>query len=119
MSTEKILEERGKTHGDFRENAQVSQNIKGLIKERLHMQDLYIPPFMKEAIDMISHKLSRIAVGDPFEPDHWKDIAGYAELVVRGLKKELVDQEEMVRKEPGSCSLGVAEGPIRNFERKG
>ena len=103
MSTEKILEERGKTHGDFRHNAEVSQLIKGIIKERLHMHDLYIPPFMNEAIDMISHKLSRIAVGDPFESDHWQDIAGYAELVVRGLKKREEPEEEL----------------IRNFERKG
>jgi hypothetical protein len=35
---------------------------------------------------MILMKLARVIAGNPNEPDHWRDIAGYAELVVRSLE---------------------------------
>ena len=41
-----------------------------------------------EAINMICHKLGRIANGDPTYDDSWRDIAGYAMLVVRYLNGE-------------------------------
>lgn len=37
-------------------------------------------PFQREALDLIATKISRILTGDPFAPDHWDDIAGYAHL---------------------------------------
>lgn len=40
---------------------------------------------MKESIHMIQQKIARIICGDPFEPDHWRDIEGYARLVSREL----------------------------------
>jgi hypothetical protein len=33
-----------------------------------------------EALEMICTKIARILSGNPNDPDHWKDIAGYAEL---------------------------------------
>lgn len=40
-----------------------------------------MPPDMGVALDMICHKLARIAVGDINYVDNWIDIAGYATLV--------------------------------------
>ena len=41
-----------------------------------------------ESIDMICHKLGRIANGDPFYDDSWRDIEGYARLVTNFLEKK-------------------------------
>jgi hypothetical protein len=39
-------------------------------------------------LEMIAHKIARILSGDPNHRDHWEDIAGYAELVVREIDGE-------------------------------
>lgn len=75
--TEQILSERGKTNGDYGLMSEISQEIKKAVKSQ-HGDN--IPPYMKESIDMIAHKLGRIGAGDPFTEDHWRDIAGYATL---------------------------------------
>lgn len=46
-----------------------------------------LEPYQIVAIDMILHKLARIACGDPNYVDNWHDIAGYATLVERELLK--------------------------------
>ena len=39
----------------------------------------------KEALDMIAHKIARILSGaDPHDSQHWEDVAGYAQAVMRG-----------------------------------
>jgi hypothetical protein len=43
---------------------------------------------MRESLDMISNKIARIVNGNPSEPDHWIDIAGYATLIANRLIKE-------------------------------
>jgi hypothetical protein len=35
----------------------------------------------RESLEMNQHKVARILAGNPDEPDHWFDIAGYATLV--------------------------------------
>lgn len=75
--TEQILAERGKTNGDYGLMSEISQNIK---REMCGHRGGTLPPYMQESIDMIAHKLSRIAAGDSFTEDHWRDIAGYATL---------------------------------------
>ena len=84
MNTKEILEERGKTHGDFSDNARVSQQLKMIVREEHGYRKLN--PVQKEAIDMILHKISRALCGNPNEPDHWEDMAGYSTLVVNRLK---------------------------------
>lgn len=44
-------------------------------------------PIHKEALDMIVHKIGRILNGNPNYIDSFRDIAGYAELVVNYLKE--------------------------------
>ena len=80
-----ILSERNNTHGDFGECAAVSQGILRVLSTGSRWNDLN--DVQREAIQMISHKLHRIVCGDPNEQDHFLDIAGYATLVVKDLKK--------------------------------
>lgn len=75
---DKILAERGKTHGDFSNQAECAQDL----KKAFYLWAMHnrLTPYMKESVDMILHKLARISTGDPFVEDHWDDIAGYAKL---------------------------------------
>ena len=72
-----ILEERGKTNGDYTEMCTVIRKLKmAMLTGHMNMNAVQL-----ESIDMICHKLGRIAAGDPNKEDHWRDIAGYATLV--------------------------------------
>ena len=80
METNEILAERGKTHGDFAENAVCSQNLKAIVYG--HGCEL-LTPVQREALDNICQKISRIITGNPNHKDSWVDIAGYATLAAR------------------------------------
>ena len=75
--TSQLLETRASTHGDYGKTAETAQALKRAMYDarRLPRAD------MRESIDLICTKMARIANGDPTEPDHWRDIAGYAQLV--------------------------------------
>lgn len=75
----RTLIERGKTHGDFRTNGSIMQRLKINMRAEHGWENL--TEEQKEALEMIQHKIGRILSGNPNEPDHWKDIAGYATLV--------------------------------------
>ena len=79
-----LLAERGKTHGDYAVRAQITQDIKKVLHGSPNWQPTskrHLSPMQKETLEMIAHKMGRILAGNPDEPDHWADIAGYAELV--------------------------------------
>ena len=91
QSTEETLKERGNGYGDFDKHAVIAQELKevffaGVIHAGKDKSD--IPYYMWEAVDMICHKLARIANGDPTYIDSWADICGYSQLVVDELTKE-------------------------------
>ena len=96
VDVKSILEERAKTHGDFRDVAELSQDLKNALrKHTAKMSDR--APFSNsksktssqcEALDNIAQKMARIICGNPNEPDHWRDIAGYATLIVNDLEKK-------------------------------
>lgn len=73
-----ILAERGKTHGDYGEHAEITQQIKRLMQVQPNWAALY--NHERETLDMIAHKVGRILAGNPHFEDHWRDIAGYATL---------------------------------------
>ena len=75
------LNERGKTHGDFGKQADTAQELKTAIHRGLEARGVSIASDQLEALHMICTKMSRIIHGNPSEPDHWRDIAGYATLV--------------------------------------
>ena len=101
QSTEATLAQRGTRYGEFRDNSEVTVAIEDIIQERLwdkldgpeepgnwDRYSEFVPPYIQEAIHMIAHKLSRIACGDHTYDDNWRDIAGYATLVVEELNKD-------------------------------
>lgn len=84
-----ILEQRAKTHGDFKDHAYLSQILKNTFySKRPNCDREELPYTQKEALAMIFHKIARIGAGNPNEIDHWRDIAGYALLVVRELESD-------------------------------
>ena len=87
------LEERGTRYGEFPNHAQISQDIQNAIVKGWLMkgsgEDLHdLPAYMLEALTMIAHKIGRIVNGDPYYDDSWRDIAGYATLVVNELENQ-------------------------------
>ena len=82
--TKALLITRGNTHGSFETNAEVSQKLKRIFR----MPGYDLSNVQLEALDMIALKLSRILSGKADFADHWHDIAGYAELVVKDLNNE-------------------------------
>ena len=82
-----LLNEREQTHGRFEEVAYTARTI------RLAMTRDGLSAVQEEALGMIASKLARITCGNPDEPDHWRDIAGYAELVVRDLRRESIARQ--------------------------
>ncbi len=74
-----IINERSKTHGDFKDNARITQGIKDYV---LYYRTPNLGNTQRESIDMIAHKMSRIVSGEWRFKDHWIDVGGYAELAV-------------------------------------
>lgn len=77
-TTEALVAERGTTHGDWLENAEVIQGLKRYMQTRPGWGSLY--PHEREALEMVCVKAGRILAGNPHFADHWDDIAGYAKL---------------------------------------
>ena len=84
-TTEQIIAERDKTHGDFADNAKIMQYFKDT--GRCHFGWQKLDPTKREALEMIFHKIGRILCGNAEERDHWDDIAGYARLAADRCKK--------------------------------
>jgi hypothetical protein len=80
------LTKRGKRYGSFADNAKCAQEIKTVIQLSPNWNRL--TAYHREALDMISSKLSRILTGDPDYEDNWRDIAGYALRVAEILTGE-------------------------------
>lgn len=82
--TQTLVNERGKTHGDFADHARITQLLKDVIKIELVRRHQRGQPKLtstqKESIDMILHKIGRVVAGEAGFQDHWDDIAGYAKI---------------------------------------
>lgn len=79
-----VLEERGKRYGEFDKHARITQGIKAFMVSGQSWNRC--TPSMKEALEMIAHKIGRIVNGDPMYLDSWVDISGYNELVIKELR---------------------------------
>jgi len=80
-NVDNVLDERGARYGKFIGHAQISQELKQVIKSHLNERGKVLDHDQKEALDMVCHKIARIINGDPNYSDSWIDIAGYAKLV--------------------------------------
>lgn len=76
------LSAREVTHGKYRDTAEIAQELKGVVRKN----DAQLTDPQRETLDLICTKIARILSGNPNEPDHWHDIAGYARLI----EKELI-----------------------------
>lgn len=82
VSINETLAERGNRYGSFSSHAKISQDLKNTIFTHANKNPATFTPAQVEAIEMICHKLARIANGDPHYDDSWRDIAGYSQLIV-------------------------------------
>jgi len=102
MKTEEILNEREKTHGDFKIASETHYRAKALF--RPVMEQNGTPVYRIEAVEAIIAKLNRIVHGNHDHADHWDDIAGYAMLGKGG-----------ERKNPSSCDKVSMKTPETSF----
>lgn len=86
-STDQLITERGSRYGKFKDGAEIMQSLKDVMRDVDSWNNLTAS--QKEALDMIQHKIGRILNGDPTYDDSWKDIAGYATLIVNELNGEV------------------------------
>jgi hypothetical protein len=77
------LAARGERYGRFIDNAATAQRLKTIMRATRKWDDL--PPDMREALDQIACKISRLLTGDPYYADNWRDISGYATLILQEL----------------------------------
>lgn len=80
---EDVLKERGSRYGAFKGHAQITQELKELLRGYDGWGRLSYS--QQEALEMIAHKIGRILNGDPNDADSWVDVAGYAQLIVNDL----------------------------------
>ena len=104
-----ILQERGTRYGEFLYHARIAQNIKEAMANSPNWHEL--PAFMREALEMIAHKIGRILNGDPHYDDSWIDIGGYSKLVV----DELHNKEKHIGEGTGANSEAGSAGAIGAF----
>ena len=81
-----LLAEREKTHGDYAVHALITQDLKRVMTHHVGHLDRRLDDDMQESLDMIAHKIGRIIAGNAAEPEHWRDVAGYAQLVANRLE---------------------------------
>ena len=83
QTIDETLEQRGTRYGSFKSHAELSVTLRSvLFNHYSKTAEKPLDPYMVEALTLICHKLARIANGDPWYDDNWRDIAGYSQLVV-------------------------------------
>lgn len=87
---DKILAERAKTHGDYTEHAQCTQDIMAILVSHRNWSKLTAD--QKETLHMIAHKMGRVVTGNPNVADHWDDMAGYSKLSADRVRERLATE---------------------------
>ena len=78
------LRRRGDIYGaSFLEQAGIAQRLKDIVRQSPNYKTMRVD--MRESMDLIVTKMSRILYGEPNHIDSWHDIAGYARLVEKAL----------------------------------
>ncbi|UCS82822.1 thymidylate synthase [Yersinia phage vB_YenS_P400] len=83
---EQTIATRGENYGVFADGAAIMRDLKSV----MHSTDGWerLNPSQQEALDMIQHKIGRVLNGKPDYDDNWRDIAGYATLVLNELTNQ-------------------------------
>jgi hypothetical protein len=87
------LKERGSRYGVFERHAAITQGLKREMIASPNWDTL--TDSMREALEMVMHKIGRILNGDPNYPDSWHDIIGYIRLVEQELEEVAVLNREI------------------------
>lgn len=87
-SIDQIISERTANYGAFVGVAELSQTLKQAVGTHIGSRGAVLAPDQMEALEMILHKIARIANGNPDYADSWEDVAGYATLVAERLATE-------------------------------
>jgi hypothetical protein len=77
---EALLAERQRTHGEFTENARISQALKQVFRQSPEWERL--TDVQREGLERIALKLARFLSGDPNHADHLVDAMGYISLML-------------------------------------
>lgn len=95
---EAMTGERGSKYGPFDHHANITQDLKRAIRERLEANlrargDLHTrqKDAIREGLEMIFHKIGRIVNGDVAYQDSWDDIAGYANITSKAVGPDWLD----------------------------
>lgn len=78
-----LLQDREKTHGPYTKTAEIAQTLKDAMRSAPNWDSL--DDTQRESLHMIASKIARILSGNWDEVDHWRDICGYAKLIVHEL----------------------------------
>ncbi|MCK3655790.1 hypothetical protein A4G19_08480 [Pasteurellaceae bacterium Macca] len=86
---QQTLNERGKNYGSFEDVAITTDQLKDAMLKALEKNKLSaVTPVQWESLSQISTKIARAVNGNVDYVDNWRDIAGYALLVVEYLEKQ-------------------------------
>jgi len=98
---ESTLIERGSRYGSFRTHAIYAEAFNGIFSGSPNWHEM--KPDAKESLRIIANKIGRILNGDPEYDDNWRDIAGYATLVLQRIEDEQKFKSAEIQKpEPNS-----------------
>lgn len=104
------LKERGKVYGDYKGGSEFRANVMELIVDRYaKVNHGGMPAIHMVYVYDIVNKLSRLAV-TPYHIDTWHDIAGYATLVEKALRKaEKQEQDQEAAQEADADDMYIKE----------
>lgn len=76
------LDQRGSRYGKFADNSRVFHEFMTMVANSPVGLEKRITPTQHHALSNIGTKIARILTGDPNYDDNWRDIAGYATIMV-------------------------------------
>lgn len=109
---DRILEDRGSRYGDFGVQSQTAQAIREAFQKSQNWD--YLPPYMREGLDLVATKISRMLCGDPMYMDNVVDILGYMTLVKTEMEKEHARIEAFAKRAGVKKDPVYAERPPKN-----
>jgi hypothetical protein len=126
---ETVIAERAQTHGDYKEQARLSQSLKRMLRSSRNWE--FLDFYQAQSLEACCDKISRVMCGNLNEIDHWRDISGYASLVVRELEaanggaldpevpnaKMPKGKNVTIKSQPGDEPLKVPDFVLLNMER--
>jgi len=113
------LNERAHTHGDYREQAAFAQHLKRMMRAGPNWERLEF--HQAQSLEAFADKISRVLCGNANEPDHWRDVAGYAQLILRELEPlqggVKAPTGVSIKPQTGDAPLNVPPFILRDMER--